>query len=177
MRTTTCTITVAVAALALGGCGGGGDPAATPSGADKAFEGALKFARCMRGEGLDFPDPQRQGNGLIKISPPRGQASPDDPKVKAATDKCQKYLQEGGGDSRDPAQEARFQDAFVKYARCMRGEGVNIPDPKPGQGGITFRKGDANAPDPESPAFKAADRTCHHLLAAVDMAISGEQSP
>ena len=177
MRTITATLTAALATLAVAACGSGGDDAATqPSSTqDKAFDGALKFARCMRGEGLGFPDPQKGGGGLVKVGGPR--QNPDDPRTRAAADKCGKHLQQGGGDAPDPAQQATFQDAFVKYARCMRAAGVNVPDPKPGAGGLVLRAGDPDAPNPQSPKFKAADRTCHSHLAEVDTSITEEASP
>ena len=177
MRTITATLTTALATLALAACGAGGDDAANQpaSAQDKALDGALKFARCMRGEGLDFPDPQKGGNGVVKVGGPR--QNPDDPRTRAAADKCGKHLQQGGGDAPDQAQQAKFQDAFVKYARCMRAEGVDVPDPKPGAGGMVFRVGDADNPDPQSPKFKAADKQCHAHLAAIDKEIQGEASP
>jgi hypothetical protein len=163
-----------VAVLAVAGCGGSGsgDSAGSPaaSAEDKAFDGALKFARCMRGEGLDFPDPERGSNGMIRIGPGSGpQPDPADPKHEAARKKCERHLQDGGGQAPDAAQQAKFQDAFLKYARCMRAEGVDIPDPKPGQGGggIVFRVGDPSAPDLDSPRFKAADGKCSSALADV----------
>jgi hypothetical protein len=176
---TIATITAALAGLALTACGdgAGAGAGAAASPRDRAFDGALRFARCMRGEGLDVPDPQKDPNGLIKITGPRRSADPRDPKVRAAEAKCGKYLRQGGGDAPDPARQARFQDAFLKYARCMRREGVDVPDPRPGEGGLTFRRGDPNAPDPESARFQRADRECHSLLAEVDRAVSGEQSP
>ena len=178
MRTITLTLTTALAALALAACGAGGDDTATDtsSAQDKAFDGALKFARCMRGEGVDFPDPKKEGSGLVKVGGGTGQ-NPDDPRTRAAVDKCGKHLQQGGGDAPDQAQQAKFQDAFVKYARCMRAKGVDVPDPKPGAGGMVFRVGDSDNPDPQSPKFKAADKQCHGHLAAMDKEIQGEASP
>ena len=173
MRSIVPTLTT-VAVLAVAGCGGSGSggsagsPAA--SAGDEAFDGALEFARCMRGEGLDVPDPQRGSNGMIRIGPGSGpQPGPSDPKHEAARKKCERHLQQGGGRAPDAAEKAKFQDAFLKYARCMRAEGVNIPDPKPGQGGggIVFRAGDPSAPDLDSPRFKAADEKCRPALAEV----------
>jgi len=168
MKTITRILTAALAVAALGACGesaGDGDGDGTSSTPrDRAFEGALRFARCMRGEGLDFPDPRKDGNGLVKIGGASSRLDPGDPKVRTAEQKCGKHLR-GGGEAPDPARAARLQDAFVKYARCMRREGVDVPDPKPGQGGLVMRFGDPDAPDPESPRFKAADRVCHALLA------------
>ena len=176
MRNLTLTLTTALAALALGACGAGSDDSANPasSSQDKALDGALKFARCMRGEGIDVPDPQKGANGLVKVGGPR--QNPENPRNRAAAQKCGKHLQDGG-EAPDPAQQAKFQDAFVKYARCMRAAGVNVPDPKPGDGGLLADKRDPSAPDPESPAFKAADRKCHSILAVVDKPVQSEQSP
>jgi hypothetical protein len=134
----------------------------------------------MRGEGLDFPDPQRAGNGLIKIGGPgpgRGKIAPDNPRFRAAERKCGKYLEQGGGEPPDAATQAKMRDAFVAYARCMREHGVDVPDPQPGQPGLVFRRGPgkASGPDPESPAFQTADRACHRHLAAIDAAVRGEQ--
>ncbi len=182
MRFLTPTLTAAATTLVLAGCGGSasGDPSGAAAGSrqDKAFEGALKFARCMRAEGLDFPDPKRDSNGMIRMGRSGGQRpDPNDPRQQAAQEECGRHLEEGGGPAPDAAQQAKFQDAFLEYARCMRREGVNIPDPKPGEGGggIVFRVGDPNAPDPDSPRYKAADRTCHPALAEVDKAI--EETP
>jgi hypothetical protein len=178
---TTTTLTVALAGLTLAACGGGegagGDGGATASPRDRAFEAALRFARCMRAEGLDFPDPRKDSRGLIRMGPgPGTRLDPSDPKVEAGQAKCGRHLREGGGEPPDAATRARVQDAFVKYARCMRAEGVDMPDPKPGEGGFVFRLGDPNSPDPESARFKRADRACHRLLAEVDRAVSRERS-
>jgi hypothetical protein len=165
------------AALALGACGssdndGGGGKGA--SGKDKAFEGALKFSKCMREHGVDFPDPQRVGTGAIKIS--GANINPNDPKTKAAQSACQKYMQIGGGETIDPAKRAKLQESALQYARCMRGHGVNMPDPKlSGNGGLTFQAGpgpkSANSTgrgglgaNPDSPKFKSADEACSHFL-------------
>jgi hypothetical protein len=62
-------------ALALGACGSGNDGkggAASASGQDKAFEGALKFSKCMREHGVDMPDPKREANGGISLTGPPG---------------------------------------------------------------------------------------------------------
>jgi hypothetical protein len=176
-------ILAAVAAmLALGACGGsddgGGGSGSAASGQDKAFEGALKFSKCMRDHGVDFPDPQRVGSGGIKIT--GRNINPNDPKTKAAQNACQKYMQIGGGETLDPARRAKLQEAALNFARCMREHGVDMPDPKlSGKGGLTFqagpRSGGSGGPsstgngkglgvNPDSPKFKAADKACNHFL-------------
>jgi hypothetical protein len=155
-------IPAAAASLALAACGGD-DEQETSSPRERAQEGALAFARCMRERGIDFPDPQVGENGMIRIGPGpgRGGPGPEDPKMRAASEKCREHLEVGGEAPELPA-EAR--DAFVAYARCMREEGVDMPDPDP-NGGVRFRRGDPNAPDPESPEFKRADEACRRHLA------------
>jgi hypothetical protein len=171
-------------ALTLGACGGSDDDgggSGSASGAsrqDQAFEGALKFSKCMRDHGIDFPDPQRAGSGGIKISG-KG-VNPNDPKTKAAQTACQKYMKIGGGETLDPAKRAKLQEAALEYARCMRGQGVDMPDPKfSGNGGLTFQAGPSsgaksgNGPrdrlgvNPDSPKFKAADKACNHFLGSI----------
>jgi hypothetical protein len=172
-------ILVAVAAaLALGACGGsdpGGGSGNGSSRQDKAFEGALKFSKCMRDHGVDMPDPQRVGTGGIKITDTS--MNPNDPKTKAAQSACQKYMKVGGGQTVDPAKRAKLQEAALKYAKCMREHGVDMPDPQmSGNGDLSFRAGgggnksNGNGPrdrlgaDPDSPKFKAADEACNHFL-------------
>jgi hypothetical protein len=173
-------LAAAAAALALGACGSsndGGGAATGAKGQDKAFEGALKFSKCMREHGIDMPDPQRVGKGGIKLS--GGKVNFNDPKMKSAQSACQKYMQIGGGETIDPAKRAKLQEAALSYARCMRGQGVNMPDPKiAGNGGLTFQAGPGSGPksssstgprgglgaNPDSPKFKAADKACNHFL-------------
>jgi hypothetical protein len=156
---------IAGAALTLGACGAGKDDNSPRDSQDKAFEGALKFAKCMRDQGIDMPDPTRAGGGgiLQKMGGPgRRDRGPDDPKMKAADKACAKYRSLGGGQAPDPAAMAKQRDAFVAYARCMRGKGINMPDPKVSGNGIEMSIGKGIRPD--SPVFKAADKACHALL-------------
>jgi hypothetical protein len=161
-------------ALTLGACGSGKDNNATGSagGKDKAFDGALKFAKCMREHGVDFPDPVQEGAGRIRLGGPgsKNRMKLDDPKMKTAQDACQKYLQSGGGPPMDPATKAKMQDAFVAYAGCMRGKGINMPDPKVDGRGVGFKVtgGGKGGISPDSPVFQAADKSCHRFLAGID---------
>jgi hypothetical protein len=168
-------------ALALSACGsdaGGGSASAGKPDEDKAFEGALKFATCMREHVIDMPDPTKDADGGIQIRAQMraGQGAGDvkrgrpDPKLEAAQEECEHFLEQGGGTTRDPAKEARMRDALFAYARCMRAEGIDMPDPQVDGGRVLFQMGEKgrNATDPESPRFKAADRTCHKHLAEVE---------
>jgi hypothetical protein len=64
----------------------------------------------------------------------------------------------------NPQGQARVE--VIGYATCMRSHGVaGYPDPVVSSEGnsvkVTISPGGAN---PNSPAFKSADRMCHHLL-------------
>jgi hypothetical protein len=165
------------AALALGACGSSDDnggASSGKSGSDKAFQGALKYAKCMREHGIDMPDPQRVGSGGIKQTmngKPGSKA-----KMDAANKDCQKYMQIGGGKAPSAAEQAKAKDAMLAYAKCMRDNGVDMPDPKfsSSGGGVTFqlggpgkKGGTTGGPNPESPAFKKADEACHGKLAGL----------
>ena len=165
------------AAIALGACGSSDDNGGASGGksrSDKAFEGALKYAKCMRDHGIDAPDPQRVGSGGIKMSMKGGPTNKA--KMDAANKDCQKYMQIGGGQAPSAAEQAKAKDAMLAYAKCMRGHGVNMPDPKfsSSGGGTTFQlggpgtKGGSTGPNPDSPTFKAADKVCHSNLAALE---------
>jgi hypothetical protein len=182
MTRTPLTAAALMATLALAACGSSNnnDNSSAQSRGDKAFDGAVKFSRCMREHGINIPDPQRAGSGGIKIVGPGKGASPairpDQPKFQAAQKACEKYLEAGGGPPQDPQTQAKIRDALVQYAGCMRAHGVDMPDPKSGPGGgiliqsRSSRGGSGNAssgPRPDSPAFKAADKACHSKLAGL----------
>ena len=70
--------------------------------------------------------------------------------------------------------QQRFEDAAIKHARCMREQGVDVPDPKPGQGGVVLRGprgagGDVTAMED---AAKACDR---YLKGVAQQSISDEE--
>lgn len=155
---------IAGAALALGACGSSKDNNSPRDREDKAFDGALKFAKCMRDHGIDMPDPTRASGGgiLQKMGGPGKPVRIDGAKMKAADKACAKYREDGGGEAPDPAAVARQRDAFVAYARCMRGKGVDMPDPKVSGNGIQMSIGKGIRPG--SATFKAADKTCHPLM-------------
>ena len=61
---------------------------------------------------------------------------------------------------------ASVHTQFLGYAACMRSRGlVGYPDPQVASSGnhvqVRISPGNLN---PDSPAFKSADRACHHLL-------------
>ncbi len=60
-------------------------------------DGALKHARCMRKQGIDFPDPSFDDKGGITVEIGDG-PDPGDPRVRQAEQKCQKLLPRPGAE-------------------------------------------------------------------------------
>lgn len=64
----------------------------SPAQQAQAQQNALKFARCMRSHGIDFPDPQTSSGGVMIGGPRSSGINPDDPKFQAAQKACQSLL-------------------------------------------------------------------------------------
>jgi hypothetical protein len=82
-----------------------------------------------------------------------------------------------GGSSPSSADEsAKREQAQLKFARCMRAHGVNIPDPKPGPGGDAGNirvGGPGNKITPS--VMRRADAACRHYMEAVAPKLSPAQ--
>jgi hypothetical protein len=160
-------VAVLALTLAVAACGGDDKPSevaslgdsdkatstTSPGNSGKDFKQmALAYARCLRQHGINMPDPKFDANGHMAMQMPSG-VGPDDPKFKAAEEACKQYAPPGEPEKVDP----QVQQQMLAYARCMRQHGINIPDPKPGEGiGVDGSKG----VNPEDPKFKAADQAC-----------------
>jgi hypothetical protein len=146
--------------LALSACGGGGGGAGAPDGSRQATdrrEGALRFAQCMREQGIDHPDPD--ANGLFRIKPDQG-FDPQSAKFRKAADACQKYLAEMGPPPELSEEDRKkMEEQMLAFARCMREQGIDMPDPNFDGGGFTFEVG-PNGLDPSDPDFRAAEQEC-----------------
>ena len=77
---------------------------------------------------------------------------------------CQDLLRAAGGEPSAEDRE-RMREAALKFAKCMRGEGIDMPDPK-ADGGMLFEAGEGGI-DPESPKFQKAQKKCQPLLSVV----------
>ena len=123
---------VALIALIGAGCGGGDDSGGGNTTADIQGK-AVKFAQCMRENGVSqFPDPDASGELTIDGVVNGSSIDPDGPTWQQAISAC-KDLQPpgftGGGD-----RSSDEQDAALEFAQCIRENGVpDFPDPAPGQ--------------------------------------------
>jgi hypothetical protein len=171
-RRITAGLTAAVAAgaaLGAAGCGGGGGGGADNASARPDDAKQLALARCMRKAGIDFPDPKPGPAGApAELRIPRS-ISPE--RFMKMERDCRRS---SGIAIKAPtaAEQARFRDDALKFARCMRAHGIDLPDPqiRPGGGVIIQHKdsgsgGGASSPDFNSPAFRRAQAACPSSLA------------
>ena len=160
-------------AVAIAACGGTASDSnvsgsSSPGSSSSDNSGFVKFAECMRANGVpNFPDPS--GGGGIRI----GQASginPASPAFQAAQAKCT-HLLPGGGPPKGPP-SAQVKLATLKISECMRRHGVTgFPDPTEtppsnpnGYSAIEDRGGVVlaipNTIDVQSPAYQHAAAAC-----------------
>jgi hypothetical protein len=156
------------ATVLLAACGGSGGGANAGGQSDDSKQ--LAFAACLRKNGIDAPDPQRGANGEVRsqIRVPKG-IPPQ--RMEQIQKDC---MRTSGFHPKPPskAEQARFMAQALKFSRCMRAHGVDIPDPQPGNGGIVVQQragGRASntgklAPDVNNPAFKRAQTACQSLM-------------
>ena len=193
-----------VAGLALTGaaCGGGGGN--SPGAGDVASLGAadgeqaagaeaektaskdpeeamLDFARCMREHGIDMPDPQVNTGGggerpaiALRLD---GDISPE--KMEKANQECRPLMGDAGPMANiSPEQRQEMQDKMVEHARCMRENGIDMPDPtfETGAGGgmVKMEAGRAGAIDPGSDEFAAAAEKCGELFGGATTVVGGK---
>ncbi len=104
-------------------------------------ERLLRFADCMRDNGVDFPDPVVGADGSVRFGfrmevgdAAEAQDLGRDPDFSAAAEACADLLQGlsvGGGAATGPATVdiTELQDSLLEFARCMRDHGVDMGDP------------------------------------------------
>jgi hypothetical protein len=130
-------------------------------------EKAVKFAECMRNNGVSaFPDPPASGELTIDGVVNGSSLDPNSAAFKQAISGC-KDLEPPGfmGQKATPQQ----MDARLKFAQCMRDNGVNdFPDPTPNGPLIdTNRIPSLAGKDPRSdPGLNAAMHKCRDFVAA-----------
>jgi large repetitive protein len=148
MRTAAAAGAVTVIAALAAGCGGGGSSSnaaaasatttttassTTTAGGQTAAEKALfTYAACMRGKGVNIPDPVRGADGRYAF-PQIPAKVVNAPGVRVKAQACAAKLPQGSfrrGGTQSPAQRAAFQ----KFSACMRANGVTFGRPGGQQG-------------------------------------------
>jgi hypothetical protein len=133
-------------------------PASTGS-TDSNREQAMKFADCMRKNGIrEFPDPDASGSLSIERVVNGSSLQTDTPAFRQANSAC-KELEPAGftGTRRTPEQQA----ASLKFAQCVRDNGIkDFPDPLPDGPIIDTNRMPGSPGALEIPGFNAALRKC-----------------
>jgi hypothetical protein len=148
-----------LSALAIGACGGSESGSDGAKASDNERDTArLKLNQCLRENGVEVPDVEVQarrsgggGGGGIRLSGEKARAALEGP--------CKKYRDAAFGDISDEERQER-EDAFQKFAQCMRDNGIDFPDttaggsPPPGAARV----------NPDDPDFQAAQEKCQSTL-------------
>jgi len=105
-------------------------------------EGVLNFAQCMREEGINFPDPTFDIDGNPQFD---NLEIENEEEFETAFENCEDILRNALPEQfdLDPEVEAALVDASLEFSQCMRDQGIDFPDPKPGEFGFfAFRDAD-----------------------------------
>jgi hypothetical protein len=149
-----------IATVALIGACGSKAPAATGTGSSSGtnnssanLEQAVKFSQCMRTNGVSgFPDPDASGQLTIDGVVNGSSLKPSSPAFQQALTACKDLEPPGFMGTNRTAQQ---QEAALKFAQCMRDNGVtDFPDPAPD--GPIINVSGANS----IPGFQAAKDKC-----------------
>jgi hypothetical protein len=120
--------TLAMLAVIVAGCGNGSAGTGSSNGIASTHEQAVKFAECMRDNGVSaFPDPDASGELTIDGVLNGSSLDPDSAAWKRAIRACKDLEPPGFTGHKRSAQE---QENALKFAQCIRDNGVeDFPDP------------------------------------------------
>jgi len=100
------------------------------------------YAKCMRANGIDMPDPNPDGGvGGLSVDSEAEKA-----KVDKANAKC-KHLMPNGGEPEQPS--AEDLDQARATAKCLREHGIEVKEPTMEDPGISVSAGDGTNNDPD----------------------------
>ncbi|MFZ4264239.1 hypothetical protein [Streptomyces arboris] len=152
------TATVVLSATACSGDGGdgtkdGGSASATKNTEKTKEDQALEHRKCLREQGLNIPEPKPGENGMgVTIDG----GSKGQKEMEKAFKACQDKAVGGGPKELTQAEK----DKMVAFARCMRKNGFDMPDPK-------FEGGMAQAMPAMKPQemkkFEKANKACESV--------------
>ena len=90
---------------------------------EEAFQ---QYSECMREQGIEMPDPTSGGDGVISI----GGEGIDFEAMDEAAAVCDPILEDAFGEfEMSPEQQAEMRDQELAFAKCMRDNDVDWPDP------------------------------------------------
>jgi hypothetical protein len=143
---------IVLLALVLAGCGG---PAADRDGGDDVAKAAMDFVKCMRDKGFQVPDPTFDDQGLPRFGQLRGAVK--DPDFDTARRTCAAPLDAALTAAGKTVKKPTDTSGLLPFARCMREQGIDFPDPVPDQP-LQIPKAALNSPAWEPAAQACADK-------------------
>jgi hypothetical protein len=155
----------AVAMVALIGAGCSDEPAEN-GGASNANAGqkqAVRFAQCMRDNGVsEFPDPDASGELTVDGVLNGSSIDSDAPAWKKAIGACKDLQPPGFTGDEDVSDEE--QQVRLEFAQCMRDNGVeDFPDPAKDEPLVDTRRIPSSAENGGMSILNAAMQTCGDL--------------
>ena len=150
-----------------------GDPGASPSASPitDPQEAFLAYARCMRENGIDMPDPIviTDGGGGVSVQVNGGTgSSPTESKEEfaEANEACEHLMADAGPNGPAASMSPEDFDKLLEFAQCMREHGIDMPDPQTGGGFITSTddSGEGGKLPLDDSEFEAANEACADLL-------------
>jgi hypothetical protein len=151
-------ILLAAAVTAVAGCGAEKDTPTKPA-AEENRQAMLDYARCMRENGVDMPDPTFEG-GRVTMAVGGAPGELDPATMRKAEAACARHQEKIEPPELSAEEKEEFKRAALEHSRCMRANGVeDFPDPTFDEdGGAQVRVG--RDLDPQDPAFQKASKAC-----------------
>ena len=125
----TALVTIPLALALMTGCSAGsaGTGDTTPSASEGTYtdlhDWHLAFAECMRGEGIDMPDPDE--NGRVQAT-----RMEDVELHEKASDTCTAKIGDAPVDPGTEKSPEELKEQALKMAKCFRDAGYDMPDPE-----------------------------------------------
>ncbi|MFC6022995.1 hypothetical protein ACFP2T_43450 [Plantactinospora solaniradicis] len=125
----------------------GGTAAPSPTPSLSMLEQGIRYAQCMRAQGVAWPDPEVDGDSVRILGADK---NVDADVLNKAEEACKPYQPTLSGPERE-----RKVAGGLEFSRCMRENGVeDFPDPD------ASGPGDADDSVRKDPQFEQAEVTC-----------------
>ncbi|MCP3972898.1 MAG: hypothetical protein GY720_00225 [bacterium] len=109
----------------------GGSTTTTTTEAIAPEEAFQQYSECMREHGIEMPDPTSGGDGTISLSGDSfGVEALDFEALEEAAAACDSILEDAFGEfEMTPEQQAEMRDRELAFAKCLRDNDIDWPDP------------------------------------------------
>jgi hypothetical protein len=138
----------------LPACGGAGDSSAKDDEA-KFQKAALQHAKCMRDNGVDFPDPTFDQGRTSSRMPEGGNRQT----IHRAEEKCRHFIDDAMPEI-TPEERDQVAKQALAHARCMRAQGIDMSDPVVDSKGRVRMRVTASGDKPSGPRLDRAEEKC-----------------